>query len=159
VHHPAHRLRGWLPGDRLSADEVGEPVDAEELPIGVAGLRTPSVNSNELNLRRNEQGEIGYGLHPDHWGRGLATRAAHMLVELGFAQHRLHRIFVTCDPRNTASASVLKRLGMTHEGRLREDLLIRDGWRNSDVYSLLIPSGTARNPEADHLSPGPPSMP
>jgi hypothetical protein len=39
VHQPAHRLRGWLPGDRLSADEVVESVDAEELPIGVAGPR------------------------------------------------------------------------------------------------------------------------
>lgn len=30
------------------------------------------------------------------------------------------------------------RLGMTYEGRLREDRFIRDGWRDSDIYSVII---------------------
>jgi RimJ/RimL family protein N-acetyltransferase len=49
----------------------------------------------------------------------------------------LHRIFATCDPRNVASRRVLTKIGMTHEGRMRETLLIRDGWRDSDVYAIL----------------------
>ena len=49
----------------------------------------------------------------------------------------MHRVFATCDPRNTASAGVLRKVGMAREGRLRHTLLIRDGWRDSDVYSVL----------------------
>jgi RimJ/RimL family protein N-acetyltransferase len=49
----------------------------------------------------------------------------------------LHRIFATCDPRNTASAHVLQKVGMRLEGRLRDTMLIRDGWRDSLVYSVL----------------------
>jgi [ribosomal protein S5]-alanine N-acetyltransferase len=97
------------------------------------------VGSGSLFLR-NERfctGEIAYVLHPDHWGRGLGTEIARLLLRWGFEQHRLHRVFATSDPRNTASAGVLRKVGMAHEGRLRQTLLIRDGWRDSDVYALL----------------------
>jgi [ribosomal protein S5]-alanine N-acetyltransferase len=95
------------------------------------------VGTRDLNLRGPVQGEISYALHPDYWGQGLATAAARQLVPLGFHEHDLHRIFATCDPRNIASAAVLQRLGMQYEGRMRETTLIRDGWRDSDLYSVL----------------------
>ena len=96
----------------------------------VSGLAT-------LHMRPFRQGEITYSLHPDHWGRGIATEAAGELLRLGFAGHGLHRIYGTCDPRNIASGKVMRKLGMVHEGRLRQNVLIRDGWRDSDVYSIL----------------------
>lgn len=92
----------------------------------------------ELILRGRNQGEVSYVLHPDYWGQGLATAAARQLVQLGFGEYHLHRIFATCDPRNLASAAVLRRLGMQYEGRMRETMLIRDGWRDSDLYSVLV---------------------
>lgn len=93
----------------------------------------------ELNIRdaTHRQGEIGYTTHPDRWGRGIATMAARQLLAIGFDELGLHRIFATCDPRNVASARVLDRIGLTHEGRLREVRLIRDGWRDSDIFSIL----------------------
>jgi [ribosomal protein S5]-alanine N-acetyltransferase len=96
------------------------------------------VGNCTLNLHGRDQGEISYALHPDYWGRGVATAAARQLVQLGFDEHALHRVFATCDPRNIASAAVLRRLGMHYEGRMRETTLIRDGWRDSDLYSVLV---------------------
>jgi RimJ/RimL family protein N-acetyltransferase len=90
-----------------------------------------------LHLRAHRQGEIAYGVHPDLWGRGVATQLARELVRIGFTEHDLHRIAATCDPRNVASARVLAKIGMAYEGRLRECVLLRDGWRDSDLYSLL----------------------
>lgn len=81
-------------------------------------------------------GEIGYFLHPDSWGRGLGTEIARLLLRTGFERFGLHRISATCDPRNVASARVLRKVGMHHEGRLRHAMLIRDGWRDSDVYGI-----------------------
>jgi [ribosomal protein S5]-alanine N-acetyltransferase len=93
----------------------------------------------ELNVRNaaHRQGEIAYAVHPDRWGEGIATRVARELIELGFERLGLHRIFATCDPRNLASARVLERVGLSYEGRLREVMLIRDGWRDSCVFSIL----------------------
>ena len=101
-------------------------------------LHGPAVGNCELNLRGQDQGEISYALHSDYWGQGLATAAARQLVQLGFDEHDLHRIFATCDPCNSASATVLQGLGMHYEGRMRETTLIRNGWRDSDLYSVLV---------------------
>ncbi|QWZ07146.1 GNAT family N-acetyltransferase [Nocardioides panacis] len=137
------RYQGWGPNTEEQTRAFVEQAvaAADERPrnrfVYVVTCDGEVVGSCELNLRGDGQGEIGYGLHPEHWGRGLATAAARLLLELCFTDLRLHRVFATCDPRNLASGRVLRRLGMTHEGRLREVLLIRDGWRDSDVYGLL----------------------
>ena len=83
------------------------------------------------------QGEISYIVHTAKWGRGIATDIARHMLEFGFGELNMHRIAATCDPRNIGSASVLRKIGMTYEGRLRQVKLIRDGWRDSEVYSLL----------------------
>jgi len=95
------------------------------------------VGNAELRLHNHVQGEISYAVHPDMWGRRFATDAARQLLDKAFTKHKLHRVFATCDPRNTASGRVLVRVGMTYEGRMRETILIRDGWRDSDLYAIL----------------------
>jgi [ribosomal protein S5]-alanine N-acetyltransferase len=97
------------------------------------------IGAGELSIRdfSNKSGEIAYIVHPDYWGRGIATDVASLLIDLGFSKLKLHRIFATCDPRNIGSSNVLEKVGMTLEGRIRDDLLLRDGWRDSLLYSVL----------------------
>jgi [ribosomal protein S5]-alanine N-acetyltransferase len=102
-------------------------------------LNEKLIGAVELNIRdaANRNGEIGYIVHPDFWGLGVATEAAKLTIEFGFTTLRLHRIYATCDPRNSASSKILEKLGMTKEGKMRENLLIKDGWRDSYLYSVL----------------------
>lgn len=97
------------------------------------------IGSGEITIRDtvNREGEIGYIFHPDYWGQGYATELAHLLLSFGFRELNLHRIYATCDPHNSASAKVLEKVGMVKEGRLRENLLIKGGWRDSFVFSIL----------------------
>lgn len=97
------------------------------------------IGAGEFNLRdaSNKAGEIGYIIHPDYWGKGIATEVAQLLIELGFNEFNLHRIYATCDPRNSGSIKVLEKNRMTKEGRMREDLWVKDGWRDSFLYSVL----------------------
>ena len=103
---------------------------------GPAGQEVIGVG--DLHLRGSGQGEIGYGIHPRAWGQGLATATARELLRIAFEERGLHRVYATCNPRNVASARVLTKIGMTHEGRLRETALIRDGWRDSDLFAILV---------------------
>jgi ribosomal-protein-alanine N-acetyltransferase len=97
--------------------------------IGTASLHVSSFEHGK--------GDISFIVHPREWGRGYATEAALLLLGFEFSELLLHRIHATCDPLNVASARVLEKIGMTLEGRLRESMRIRDGWRDSLVYSVL----------------------
>src|SRR5262245_15644715 len=86
---------------------------------------------------QNRTGWLGYILAREHWGQGYATETARALLRFGFEQFGLHRIWATCDPRNTASAHVLEKIGMRREGHLRENKLQRGSWRDSYLYAIL----------------------
>ncbi|MFJ4623991.1 GNAT family N-acetyltransferase [Streptomyces sp. NPDC088812] len=97
------------------------------------------VGMGELHVRSrgHRQGEIAYAVHPRVWGQGVATAIGQELLARGFTDLGLHRIHATCDPRNLGSARVLGKLRMTWEGRQRHTALIRDGWRDSEMFSIL----------------------
>ncbi|SDQ82292.1 Protein N-acetyltransferase, RimJ/RimL family [Virgibacillus salinus] len=97
------------------------------------------IGAGEFNIRdfTNKVGEVAYIVNPDYWGRGIATDVAKLLINFGFEELKLHRIYATCDPRNIGSSKVMEKVGMTQEGRIREDLLIKDSWRDSLLYSVL----------------------
>ncbi|TWT27157.1 GNAT family N-acetyltransferase [Planomicrobium sp. CPCC 101110] len=97
------------------------------------------VGAGEFNLRdrANKAGEIGYIINPAFWGQGIATEAASRLIDFGFKELGLHRIYATCDPENAASQKVLEKIGLVKEGWMRENLLMNNGWRDSLLYSVL----------------------
>lgn len=97
------------------------------------------VGMGELHIRshKQSQGEISYIVHPRMWGRGIGTEIGRQLLAHGFDELGLHRIHATCDPRNLGSSTVLSKIGMTQEGHLRHTALLRDGWRDSLVFSSL----------------------
>jgi RimJ/RimL family protein N-acetyltransferase len=61
--------------------------------------------------------EVGWRLHPDHWGLGFATEAAAASLQHGFTCG-LSEIVSFTTTRNTRSQAVMARLGMTrdHDG-------------------------------------------
>ncbi|MGV9565790.1 GNAT family N-acetyltransferase [Streptomyces sp. NPDC003480] len=106
------------------------------------------VGMGELHVRNRgqRQGEITYVVHPRVWGHGVGTAIGEELLTRGFDDLQLHRIYATCDPRNIGSARVLGKLGMTWEGRHRHTALIRDGWRDSEIFSILEDEWRERTP-------------
>jgi RimJ/RimL family protein N-acetyltransferase len=85
----------------------------------------------------HRQGEIGFVFHPDHQGRGYATEAARLLLDLAFREYRLHRVVGRLESRNTASARVLERLGMRREADLVENEWVKGEWQSETVYAVL----------------------
>lgn len=81
--------------------------------------------------------EIGWVMNPSYGGQGLATEAAHAVVDLGFRHYGLHRIFAQLDARNASSARLCERLGMTKEAHFRQDFQNKGEWVDSVHYGLL----------------------
>ncbi|PSK54780.1 Transcription elongation factor S-II [Elsinoe australis] len=76
----------------LPTDDSSEPI-----PIGTAGSFRPR--------------ELGYGYHPDYYGKGYATEAAVAYCEWFRKQYPGERMFATSFPANEASVKVLEKCG------------------------------------------------
>lgn len=97
------------------------------------------IGAGEIVIKSfvHQSGEIGYILHPEYWGKGIGTLLGNALVERGFSELDLHKISASCDPQNIPSQKVLTKIGMTLEGRIRHDLKMKNGWRDSLLFGLL----------------------
>ncbi|QKW39188.1 GNAT family N-acetyltransferase [Actinomadura sp. NAK00032] len=81
--------------------------------------------------------EAGVWLAAGARGRGLITTAVRHMIDWAFGVRGLHRVEWLCDPRNTASAAVAKRLGMTCEGVHRQAFLLDGERRDVEVWAVL----------------------
>ncbi len=93
--------------------------------IGACGLvpcldeydRIPGLRATQTPPSGRASAEVGlfYGVSPAHQGHGYATEATRALIGYAFRALRLARIIATTSRDNTASISVMRRLGMRIE--------------------------------------------
>lgn len=81
--------------------------------------------------------EIGYSLHPDWQGRGLASEALQLVLGYAFTKLGLRRIEADIDPRNLPSCRLVERFGFVREGLLRERWHVNGEICDSAIYGLL----------------------
>ncbi len=102
--------------------------------VGRAGLHNP--------VRRGWPGtEVGWTLHPDHWGHGYATEAGARARDYAFEHLGLNEVFSLILPTNRRSQAVATRLGFELTGTRVLDFwpdrphgvwrLGRDAWRTA----------------------------
>jgi RimJ/RimL family protein N-acetyltransferase len=61
--------------------------------------------------------EVGWRLHPDHWGQGYATEAAAAALDFAFNEAGLDEIVAFTTTLNTRSQAVMERIGMTRDSK------------------------------------------
>ena len=101
---------------------------SQEVLIGGIGLRIHSVHA---------RAELGYWLGVPYWGSGYATEAARAVIEYGFDILELNRIYASVFRGNSASAKVLARIGMRHEGCLRQHVLKWNRFLDLELYGIM----------------------
>jgi len=132
--YPTTLARRWL---RSRADWWHE---GRGVTFGIASRDVPDELLGTTSLRRfarDRRAELGYWLIASMWGRGIATEATRAVVDYGFAELALARIYAQVLAGNAASERVLDKLGMQREGVKRQH--IRKGRTLCDVaiYGLL----------------------
>ena len=80
--------------------------------------------------------ELGYILHPDLWGQGLAREAMQGVIERMFQVRGVPALTADVDPRNRRSLGLLARLGFLETHRASRTYRIGEEWCDS-IYLRL----------------------
>ena len=81
--------------------------------------------------------ELGYALHPAHWGSGIASEATSLALAWAFEVLGLHRVSAGIDPGNESSRRLLLRHGFQLEGHLRQSYFVGDTVTDEALFGLL----------------------
>ncbi len=111
-----------------------------ELRLGIV-LRESDMLCGGVGLRieaDHRRAELGYWIGVPYWGKGYATEASRALVDYGFGTLGLHRIFASHFANNPASARVLRKIGMRHEGSLRAHILKWGEFFDLEMYGMVV---------------------
>lgn len=108
-------------------------ITLKDKPIYPLGAAYISIRDQE-----NLQGEVGYIMGVPHWKNGYATEATARIVEFGFRQLDMHRIYADeIITENIASVRVAEKLGMRREAHLRDYRYFQDRWWDTYTYAIL----------------------
>jgi RimJ/RimL family protein N-acetyltransferase len=124
------KYMSWTPHRTLNdtLDFLRRLVD-ENARGASTGYLVFSRETNQLlgsvgGAKQNQRVQFGYCLARDAWGHGYATEAAGAFVDAVMAEPEIWRIQAFCDLENRASARVLQKIGLAHEGTLRRYLVL-----------------------------------
>ncbi len=133
--YPDGAAQEWIAGLRPAAKEGRLHTFAmvrrsDDLFLGVISLATE---------KEHRRAELAYWLGRPYWGQGYTTEAARRMVRFGFEQLDLHRICAFAMAKNPASARVMQKIGMSHEGRLVQHIRKWDQYEDLDAYGIIRP--------------------
>lgn len=91
------------------------------------------------NVRRGiaQAASLGYWIGGPYANQGYMTAALQCLLPFAFDRLGLHRVEAACLPHNTASRTLLEKMGFQEEGLARRYLRINGSWQDHVVYALL----------------------
>ncbi len=120
-------LAEWL----LSTDWGGRSWSAIERSSGEPVCRVVAIAGME------GVSEIGYATVLGRQGQGIARECVGALISHLFQEEAMRRVWADVDPDNAPSNALLKTLGFTLEGHLREAWKTHIGVRDSLIWGVL----------------------
>jgi diamine N-acetyltransferase len=98
--------------------------------IGTCGLYDyDSVNSKaELRMKIGDKSQ---------WGKGYGKIALNQLLDFGFQDLNLHRIWLKVLEDNEAAVNLYKKFNFVIEGNLKDDMFIKGHFKNVILMGLI----------------------
>lgn len=121
-HQTLEESEAWLAAMIANGPEHDFIIERDGEVIGKVGFWAPP--------------EIGYILHPAHWGQGLASEALVAAIDHLFAHHRFDQITADVDPANAASIRLLERMEFVRTGSAERTMQVGGVWVDSVFYAL-----------------------
>ena len=106
-----------------------ELIESERL-IGTCGLYDIDFISHKAELRL----KIG---DKQEWGKGYGKAASKLLVDFGFRDINLHRIWLKVFGDNKAAIKIYKDAGFIMEGEMKDDMFIQGQYKDVVIMGLI----------------------
>lgn len=109
--------------------------------IEYEGEMIGSISVMAIDELRNNC-EVGYCIGYNFWNKGITSEALAAVIQFLFEEVGMHRILAKHDVENPASGEVMKKCGMTCEGRFKEYYLRHDGtYSDAMAYGIVNRKG------------------
>ena len=87
---------------------------------------------------KHDRGYLGYWIGHPNWGKGFCTEALNEVIKYGFSFKGINKIWATHKTNNIASARVMEKSGMSHEGIMRSHHKEKEGeYLDMSIKSIL----------------------
>jgi len=105
-------------------------LEADDRPIG-------EVMLVDLD-RRNGSAQLGIFIgESGNWGKGYGTDAVNAIVDFGFAELRLERIWLNVWTENARARRAYEKAGFVREGTVRHDRYESGSYTSGDLMAIL----------------------
>ncbi|MCF7809137.1 MAG: GNAT family N-acetyltransferase [Candidatus Marinimicrobia bacterium] len=112
------------------------------LIFALCGLKSDElIGAMDLTISTEfNHAEIGYWIGEPYWGNGYATEAAETMLTYGFTELNLNKIFAHYMTDNHASGRIMQKIGMEHEGTMKQHVLKWGEYKDIAWYGILSES-------------------
>jgi RimJ/RimL family protein N-acetyltransferase len=104
-------------------------IEVDDKAVGGIGI-------HPLSDIESKNAEMGYWLAEPYWGKGYITEAVKQMIEYGFKNFDINRIFARPFGTNTASQKVLKKTGFLLEAKFEKTFFKNGEYLDECVYAV-----------------------
>ncbi|WP_223608572.1 GNAT family N-acetyltransferase [Chryseobacterium sp. OSA05B] len=90
-----------------------------------------------LHDRDDDKAELGYWIGKPFWNKGYVTEAAIALIDFGFRELEVNKIYATYFLHNPASGRIMEKAGMKEEALLKQHLKKDGEYFDVMMYSVF----------------------
>jgi len=94
------------------------------------------ISLDSVDLVHNNA-EIGFWLGKKFRGKGYMTEAIKLILNFGFNELKLERIYARVVSINIISQNILKKIGFVYEGTMRKSFLKNNRYMDDQIFSIL----------------------
>lgn len=131
--YPEGAAEGWIKSTHQSAEKGDSYAFALVKKEGQALIGCMSLGVS----KQHNRAELGYWIGQPFWGQGFATEAAQRIVQFGFEDLGLNRIFAAAMTKNPGSCKVMRKIGMKHEGTFPQHVMKWGRYEDIVFYGMV----------------------
>ncbi|MCU7549185.1 GNAT family N-acetyltransferase [Chitinophagaceae bacterium LB-8] len=106
------------------------------LAIEIDGKAVGGIGIHPQSDIQRKNAELGYWLAEPYWGKGIITKAIIQMIDYGFKNWDINRIFARPFGHNIASQKALEKAGFLLEARFEKTLFKNGEYIDELIYAI-----------------------